>query len=185
MGAIVTGSVEPTELEEQLSSVRPAIVVVCGPPGVGKSTVSRRIADRLDAAVIRTDVVRKKLFADPDYSDAETDQTYEALFAQIDSIVKNGRSAVVDGTFRTRSIRQRARQQAEAHEVPFLLVSVTCDESVVEARIEQRDGVSDADFEIHKQIKSAFEPIEMPHISIDNSGGLDALSDQLDEHISL
>ena len=37
------------------------LVVVCGPPGVGKTTVAGMIAERLGAARLRTDVVREHL----------------------------------------------------------------------------------------------------------------------------
>lgn len=171
----------PAESNEERTGAGPRIVVVCGPPGVGKSTVAKRIADRLGTDVLRTDVLRKELFEDPEYTNTETNQTYEALFERMSAVVEDGRSAVVDGTFRTREIRQRARKRAELHDVSVSLVNVTCDESVVEARIDQREDVSDADFEIHKQLKSEFEPIEMPHLVIDNSGGLDVLYRQIDE----
>jgi shikimate kinase len=35
------------------------IIVVCGLPGVGKSTVARAIADAVDGEVLRTDVIRQ------------------------------------------------------------------------------------------------------------------------------
>ncbi|WP_240729948.1 AAA family ATPase [Halalkalirubrum salinum] len=173
----------PAESNEQCTGAGPQIVVVCGPPGVGKSTVAKRIADRLNADVFRTDVLRKQLFEDPEYTNNETDQTYKALFERMNAVVEDGRSAVVDGTFRTRTIRTRARKRAELQDVPFSLVNVTCDESVIKARIDQREDVSDADFTIHKQIKSEFEPIEIPHLVIDNSGGLEALYRQIDKQL--
>ena len=40
----------------------PTLVVVCGLPGVGKSTVAGVVSDRLEASRLRTDVVRKELF---------------------------------------------------------------------------------------------------------------------------
>src|SRR5204862_6585828 len=40
---------------------RPALVLVGGLPGTGKSTLARALADRAEFTVIRSDVVRKQL----------------------------------------------------------------------------------------------------------------------------
>ncbi|MCF2241345.1 AAA family ATPase, partial [Halobacterium salinarum] len=44
------------------------LVVVCGLPGTGKTTVSGHAAETLDAELLRTDVVRTDLFPEPDYT---------------------------------------------------------------------------------------------------------------------
>lgn len=159
--------------ERQGQSVRTeavSLVVVCGLPGVGKSTVARRVADRLDAEVLRTDVVRKELFDDPGYTAEETAAVYDELLARAEDRLADGRRVVLDATFKTRERRREARALAGRVDCGFRLVFVDCEESVVERRIADREGVSDADFEVHRQFRERFEPVEMAHVAVDNSG---------------
>lgn len=148
----------------------PRLVVVCGLPGVGKSTVARAVADRLDADVLRTDVVRKELFENPEYTSEESAAVYDELLARARERLAAGAPVVLDATFKTRTRRREARDLAEDVGAEFRLIYVDCDTDVVERRIAARDDISDADFEIHLQFKDRFEPIQMDHERIDNSG---------------
>lgn len=161
----------------------PQLVVVCGLPGVGKSTVARAIADRLDADVLRTDVVRKELFEAPEYTSDETRAVYDELLARARERLDDGRAVVLDATFKTRTRRHDARELAADIGAEFRLVYVDCDSEVVERRIAARDDVSDADFEIHLQFKDRFEPVEMDHERIDNSGSERETVEQVDATI--
>ncbi|SDY01285.1 AAA family ATPase [Halobellus clavatus] len=158
------------------------LVVVAGLPGVGKTTVSREIAERLDGRLVRTDVVRRDCFSDPQYTAAERATVYEELFDRGREIVAQGDVAVLDGTFRKRTDRERAAAVADAEDVPLDVVAVECTEAVVRERIQKReDDESDADFEIHRRFRERYEPIEREHITIDNSGDLDSMQTQLDD----
>jgi len=147
-----------------------ALAVVCGLPGVGKSTVAERVAAHVDGDVLRTDVIRKDLFEDPTYTDAETDAVYAELVDRARERVAAGRSVVLDATFADARFRADARTVGERVAASFDLVEVTCDESVVERRIERRDGISDADFDVHLLFKEAFDAVERDHVVVDNSG---------------
>lgn len=52
----------------------------------------------------------------------------------------------------------------------FRVLRVECPEPVVERSIVERDGVSDADLEIHRQFRDRVEPVEMDQAVVDNSG---------------
>lgn len=148
------------------------LVVVCGVPGVGKSTVARAIKRRLDATLLRTDVVRKELFEQPSYAETETDTVYETVLERAESHLSAG-AVVLDGTFRTRERRTRAAHLAETTGVPFRLVTVECDRQVVRDRIRSRNAdPSDADFEIYERLSDEFESPTRTHTVIDNSGSL-------------
>ncbi|SFR59309.1 AAA family ATPase [Halogeometricum limi] len=151
------------------------LVAVCGLPGVGKTAVSERVADRLDARLVRTDVVRKELFADPEYTSAERRAVYDELFARGRAAVRDGTDAVLDATFRKREDRARAEDVAEAAASSFRIVRVRCDESVVRERIRAReDDESDADFDIYLRFRDRFESVERDHAVVDNSADLEA-----------
>jgi hypothetical protein len=150
------------------------LVVVCGLPGVGKSTVAADVAERIDGRRIRTDVVRKEILPDPQYTPEETRMVYGELFDRGNETLQRGTSVVFDGTFKNRTFRKRAKSLADDLLVPFRLFHVVCDEAVVRERIAAREGdVSDADFEVHTTLREQFEPVELDHVEVDNSDGLD------------
>ncbi|GAB7091183.1 AAA family ATPase [Halorubrum luteum] len=146
------------------------LVVVCGLPGAGKTTVAERISDRSDARILRTDVIRKELFSDPTYTEAETEAVYAELLERARDAVLDGRSVVLDATFAKRQFREDARELAERVANRFELVKVECDESVVRERIERRDGISDADFDVYLHFTELFDGIDSEHLVVDNSG---------------
>ncbi|MFC7325485.1 AAA family ATPase [Halorubrum rutilum] len=159
---------------------RGRLAVVCGLPGVGKTTVAERVAAHLDAEVLRTDVIRKELFDDPAYTDAETEAVYAALIDRARERVADGDAVVLDATFADAGFRADAREMGERAAGSFDLVAVECDESVVERRIGRRDGISDADFEVYLHFKDAFDRIETEHVVVDNSGTEAATFAQVD-----
>jgi predicted kinase len=158
----------------------PALVVVCGLPGVGKSRVSQTVVDSLDATLIRTDVVRKDLVDDPEYTTDETERVYATVRERARETVADGGRAVLDGTYRQRTFREDVAETADALGVDCVFVHVECDEDVVRERIAQRtDGVSDATFQNHLELKSEFDAFQRHHITIDNSGAWERTREQL------
>lgn len=149
---------------------RQRLVVLCGLPGVGKSTVAEQVTDRLDAERLRTDAVRKDLFAEPTYAEAETERVYAELHERARERLNAGESVVLDATFAQQVFRNDAREVAADSGVDFLLVRVVCAEPVVEQRLADREDISDADIEIHRQFREEFEEIEVDHAVVDNSG---------------
>jgi predicted kinase len=160
------------------------LVVVCGVPGVGKTSVANHLAERLDAPMYRTDVVRKQLVEDPQYTDEERVMVYEELLGRAeDSLAATG-DAVVDGTFHDRTLREAARSTADRAGADVRFVKIECDERVAKRRIREReDDESDADVEIHVKFRDQFEPLEVDHVTVDNSGSLAATREQVDERV--
>jgi hypothetical protein len=157
------------------------LVLVCGLPGAGKTTVAGAVADRLDAVRIRTDVVRKDLFDDPEYTDAETDAVYRAVCDRASAALDAGDDVVLDGTFRERAFREPAFDVASEHDADRLVFKVEADADVVKERIRQREGdVSDADVSIYERYEDQFDPVLVDHVVVDNSGSLDATHDRVD-----
>lgn len=158
----------------------PRIVVVCGLPGAGKTTVAEHAAGLLDADRFRTDVVRKDLFSDPEYTDAEMRAVYEELFERAAAVVRGGRSAVLDGTFQHSDLRDEVQSLGDTLGVPVTFVKVDCESDVVRERIRARsDDASDADFEIYRQYRETFDAVEREHAVVDNSGDLDTTRTQV------
>jgi predicted kinase len=158
-----------------VEGAEPSLIVVCGLPGTGKTTVAGAVAERLDANRYRSDVIRKELRAEPDYTDAETRAVYGELFQRARRSLDGGTDVVLDATFRARSDRRQAAAVAAAAGASCTVVEVECETAVDRERIDRRtDDASDADFEIYLQLRDEFDPIEGEHATVDNSGSLAA-----------
>ena len=153
-----------------------SLVLMSGLPGTGKSWAARHVARPLGAAIVRTDVVRKRLAGIPPdrhpsgaelealYSAAADGRTYGRVLEECRAFLAEGRPVVVDATFGRRQRRDAFRALATELGVPVLLVAVTTPESVVEARLRRRRArsgeVSDADLEVYRLAQARFEPID-------------------------
>ncbi|MFC4357643.1 AAA family ATPase [Halobium salinum] len=157
------------------------LIVVCGLPGVGKTSVAERVATRAEGTLLRTDVVRKERYPDPDYTSEETDAVYADLLDRAESLLEAGDTVVLDGTFRRERRREDAKRIAADADAEFRLLKVECDEAVVRERIANRtDDESDADFEVHRLLREEFDPVAVGHATVDNSGAPEETTARVD-----
>jgi predicted kinase len=157
------------------------LIGVGGLPGAGKSVAARKIASRLQALLLRTDVVRKDLFPLPAYSEAENFAVYEEVRRRAEAALAGGTSVVLDATFRLQSERESARQMAEGQGAGWIFVLVTAPEPLIRERLAKRQGdASDADFAIYEQFREEYEPLVEPYLYIDNSADLTHLDRQIE-----
>ncbi len=161
------------------------LICVAGLPGCGKSVVARLLTERLDGLLLRTDAIRKALFAVPDYSDEETIHTYAEFYRRAEEGLAGGRIVVMDATFYSRASREEAAAIARRTGAPMRVLLVTAPEEIVRERIAQRtNDISDADFRVYLEMKALFEPLTEAetHTVIDNRGGIQELIAQVEPY---
>ncbi len=106
-----------------------AVIVICGPPGAGKTTIATRVRDRLAE---RDGPVR--LYHSDDFSS----RTYEQLAEQVASAPTTG-ITLVDGTFYRRTWRTQFRALGD---VRFVHVTATL-ETCLERNRRREDPISE------------------------------------------
>lgn len=159
------------------------LIIVCGLQGTGKTTVAKKIAERLNAVLLRTDVIRKELTSKPSYTEEEKQKVYNEMFFRARELLKKKRRVVLDATFRKKENRRYAESVAKELSVAFKLVVVECSEKITRERIKnRRRDESDARLEDYLRFKSSFDPIKRNHIIVDNSRNLEYIDKQLGRH---
>jgi aminoglycoside phosphotransferase family enzyme/predicted kinase len=181
--------------------VSPRIIVVGGMIASGKSTVAESIGKLLAAPVISSDRTRKRLLGrhptEPleneawagAYSDGTTDRTYAELHRRACVVVDSGRPVVLDASYRTKAMRQAARDMASARGLPFSFVECQAGRDVCLRRLERREArgahESDARSALLDEFEKRYEPvIELPsaeHIRVDTSKPLSETSQYLED----
>jgi aminoglycoside phosphotransferase family enzyme/predicted kinase len=177
----------------------PALIVVCGLSGSGKSTVARRLADRLGFEWLRSDEVRKRLarvapverLAAGAYSREFTEKTYAAVLGEAAARLHDGAGVIVDATFAAPAYRAEALALAERAHVPALFVECVAshDEIVrrLTARARRTDEISDAGVATYLRQRGEFVALsEIPqssHLVVDTERGLEAASASITERL--
>jgi aminoglycoside phosphotransferase family enzyme/predicted kinase len=141
---------------------RPAVVLIGGLPGTGKSTLARALADRAGFTVIRSDVIRKELARRPPneptpaerrsklYSARFTDRTYAECLRRAEEALFLGNRVIVDATFADDIRRQQFLSLAARLAVPAVVFLCRADEETVRQRLAERQGdASDADWGVY------------------------------------
>jgi aminoglycoside phosphotransferase family enzyme/predicted kinase len=162
--------------------LRPFVVAVGGLAGTGKTTLATSVADTLGAELLRTDMIRQELFgAGPHpaqidggiYSREARERVYEELNRRAVALHATRIAVVLDGTFSTLEMLDKARQLATDPKSAFLAIECACRPEVARERISRRldEGrdASDARPEIHEIQRMRWEtwPADVPQVRID------------------
>lgn len=133
------------------------LVLVGGPPGTGKTTLSHDLADRTRLTVISSDRVRKELagippetsasssFATGIYDEEHTEATYDTMLRRAGALLASGVSVVLDASWSHPGHRLAAADLARTTSARLIRLRCVLGAEEADARIRARTGISDAD----------------------------------------
>ena len=145
---------------------RPALVLVMGLPGVGKSHCARLLCDRLSAALVASDELRSRLFIAASYANEENRAVFAAATALVDTLLGEGHRVVVDATNLVARNRAGTVDAARRRGIPVTYVRITASDEDARGRLASRRSGraagdhSEADEPIYERMRA--QPFEPP-----------------------
>jgi len=183
-GRLTTGALELlkrrherylTVAEQALQRRQPRCLMMAGLPGSGKSWLAERLAEPLEAVVVRSDVERKRLagLAARDashsapgggwYAGAHSDQVYERLSGCAADALDGGRDVIVDATFDRRPYRTLLAATCRSQGAALSVVHCQAPEPALRERILARQAAaqdpSEADPAVLSLKMRAWQPL--------------------------
>ncbi len=165
--------------------VAPALIVVSGLPGTGKSYFCIRLAERLPFLILESDALRKALFSSPSYSQQESSRLFQATHLLIQRLLTKGIPIILDATNLSERHRERLYNIADRLGARLILVRVEAPPEVVRERLKVRqEGAnltekSDADWEVYQRMKSTVQTIRRNHYAVDTSRDITPVLDKI------
>lgn len=163
-GDVVARSDALRHLELAIKNLRTAtvrLILVGGAPGTGKSTVSRALAETIAAQVISSDDVRAELcgagrlsgsagqYGTGRYSPEQVELVYREMLNRAGLLLAQGRSVILDATWRDTDARRRARALGRDHRCPTVEMECSAPLGIAQERIRnRRDTTSEVTTEI-------------------------------------
>ena len=150
---------------------KPAVVLVGGLPGAGKSSLARNLADQANFTVIRSDQIRKELagrtaqdapapFGEGLYTADWNARTYAECLHRAEQVVFLGQRALIDAMFYEESRRRVLLDAARRWGVTGCLILCKAEPDVIRDRLAGRQGdASDAGLAIYAEIAQRWEPL--------------------------
>ncbi len=139
----------------------PMLLIIGGCMGTGKSTLSAKLAETFDIGLFSTDHIRRSIlgasetpasYSEGKYQPDMRSRVYDELLRQAGDVLKNGESALLDGTFLTGCLRQQAYRLAEQYGAMPLFVNCTCPRPVAYTRIQQRANAGPSESEARVEL---------------------------------
>jgi predicted kinase len=161
-------------------TVPPRLIVLAGLPGVGKSTLAREVAGRLDAAWLRVDRIEAALLRAGIPRSFETGlAAYLAVRDLAADQLRLGRDVVVDAVNGVEPARRMWRELSEECHAPRFIVEVSCSDPRehqrrVESRAPPTPPLPKPTWE--EVVRCEYEPWEEPRLSLE---GADPLAENL------
>lgn len=166
-------------------TANPALIVVSGLPGTGKSHFCRKLAERMDIVILESDSLRRRLFATPSYSKEESTQLFRACHSLVEELLRKGVSVALDATNLEEHNREQLYHIADQSGARLVVVRMEAPVEVVQQRLERRSrredqsDHSEADWNVHSKMKSTVDKIGRNHFAVDSSKDIAPVIDKI------
>jgi predicted kinase len=146
------------------------IIIICGLPGVGKSTLAKYLAPVFNATILSSDKIRKELFPSPTYFPSELKTVYDVMMIIAKYLNNVGINCILDATFNREDSRIEVKEKLKLDDIQLQIIECSCPEEVAISRLESRkDDYSDATISIYQKMKKIQEPIKADHMTVDTT----------------
>jgi hypothetical protein len=157
------------------------LLVACGLPGTWKTETTGEVNKIRGGRLLRSDLIRLEVLKGQDVFDSKVGgdmkkrtQVYDVMFEQADEALKSNKIVILDATFVTQELRQRAAAIAARHKKTFVILQTDCPQEVSIRRILARDKenyVSNAlTEESYLNNKKKFEAVNTDELKKRNPG---------------
>jgi predicted kinase len=170
--------------------LKPALIIVSGLPGTGKSYLSRKLSERIPACIVETDAIRKSLWEKPVYDVEESAFLFKICHELVYGLLKQGITVIFDATNLIEYHRERLYNIGERTNAKIIVVATRVPEKVVKRRLDTRKyqtaaiEKSDADWSIYETMKPGMQKIGRNFISANTSGDLTQVINKIIRAIS-
>ncbi len=146
------------------------IVIICGLPGVGKTTFAKKLSPLIKAIILSTDKIRKEMIKLPTYDKEERKIIYDIMILLAKYLHESGTNCILDATFNKEESRMEVKRKLGIPYEQFFVIECICPENIVIPRIKKRkNDYSDAAVEVYKKKKKIYEPVKTNHITINTT----------------
>lgn len=152
------------------------LLITCGLPGTWKTETSEEISKIKGYPILRSDLIRLEVLKNEDVFDEKVASdmkkrlsVYDELLRRAEDIVQETRKGLIlDATFVTQELRERAAEIASKNDMAFVILQTSCSEEASIKRITRRSRekyesnalTPDA----YYSNKKKFEPVNLDHL---------------------
>jgi predicted kinase len=153
------------------------LLITCGLPASYKTETAEEISKIKGYPMLRSDIIRLEVLKNEDIFDAKVAgnmnkrlSVYDELFKRADELATkdNKGGMILDATFVTQELRERAAEIAAKHNMTFAIMQTSCSQEVSLSRISKRTKEKYESNaltpEAYLANKSKFEPVDINSI---------------------
>ena len=145
------------------------LIIISGLPGTGKTTFARALAQQRDISHFNSDIIRTELGLRGQYDTTTKEKVYAQLEYRTSRTLQQGGDVVVDATFYKNQLRAPYIKMAADRSTPLKWIELKADEATIKQRVTAKREYSEADFEVYRKIKKAYEPLSIPHLVLSSA----------------
>ena len=148
------------------------VLITCGLPGSWKTETAEVVAKLKGYPILRTDLIRLEVLKNEDIFDDKVASNmdkrklvYDEMFSRADQQAKKQSGVILDATFVTQELRQRAAEVAANNNIRLVIMQTSCPEEVSINRILRRTKENYESNALTQQAyinnKKKFEPVDL------------------------